>query len=131
MRLRNSKNYIYKNTLNYKSKSIIGIVRECEACIPPELLRIISSYHHCSDCFKNGKIHCNYCNICDINDKTHIRCDICDNCYSKYTDVIFTDINGDEMHLRDVKILHIHCTVCGTAKKYCFRKFHYYCTKCC
>lgn len=56
MRLRNGK--VYNN-----------FTEKCEAKLPPELLRIITEYHHCKKCYDEDNKGVKYCNICEINKK--------------------------------------------------------------
>lgn len=85
MRLRNGK--IYNN-----------FVEECEVKLPPELLRIISEYHHCKKCYDEDNKGVKYCYICETN-KKFISIRICRYCE---IDTALEDIfNGQ--HLNNCK----------------------------
>ena len=106
--------------------SKIKLLKNCETNLPIELLRIISSYHHCDRCYSLSNKHCNNCNTCNINKKMHITCRKCKKCYNKYINIKYSPY----LTFNNVKLFHIHCNICNSVKDYSIKYFFYYCKKC-
>ena len=119
--------YISSENKKYNMKySQIKLLKKCYINLPTELLKIISSYHHCNICYSLSNKHCNNCNQCNINKKTHITCKKCNKCYEKYVNVKYSQF----LTFKNIKLLHIHCNNCDNVKNYSFKYFYYYCKKC-
>lgn len=93
--------------------------------LPSELLSIITDFHHCSHCYNNKQVHCNFCNRCNINKHNHLYCDICKVCFPKYITRTFQN-----RCYNNTLNLHIHCEVCDNIKDYNMYQMLYKCKTC-
>lgn len=102
-----------------------NVLDRCIEYLPRELLREITDFHHCLNCFENNYIHCTHCNNCVEQYKKHYICNKCNICYPAMKSVIFANRRYDFVVNK-----HIHCDICDTIKKYSMINYMYYCENC-
>lgn len=71
-----------------------NVLKEIEKTLPIELLKIISDFHHCKECFREDKIKKKYCLICEEKKFFYIY-KVCPKCDDLLNDDKSSLINKD------------------------------------